>query len=151
LEKFSLRKDFLNLIWFKIAFMAWHISLKKSLRILEEFRNNPCIQIPLKSPCTNLQSLGKFKNPIFIPNGFFSAFGPISPEASRPTRPFGPPGPAGLLLAPPAKQSRHYHHRYQPQAATMAASGHHCGRKKSPHYLLVISPVKWCPLPSPIL
>jgi hypothetical protein len=35
------------------------------LRSLEEFRKNPHVKIPPKSPYTNFQSLGKFKNPIF--------------------------------------------------------------------------------------
>jgi hypothetical protein len=43
------------------------------LRILEEFRKNPCVKIHPKSPCANFQSLGKFTNPIFIPKGFFYA------------------------------------------------------------------------------
>jgi hypothetical protein len=58
--------------------MAYFIFLK-SLRSLEEFRKNPYVKIPPKSPSTNLQSLGKFKNPIFnseIP--FFLIFGPAS-------------------------------------------------------------------------
>jgi hypothetical protein len=38
----------------------------KLLRILEEFRKNPCVKIPPKSPCANFQSFGKFKNLIFI-------------------------------------------------------------------------------------
>jgi hypothetical protein len=47
--------------------MACHIVFsKKYLRILEEFRKNPHIKIPPKSPCTNFPSLGKFNNPIFI-------------------------------------------------------------------------------------
>jgi hypothetical protein len=47
----------------------WHGILYfflKSLRILEEFRKNPCVKIPLKSSCANFQSLGKYKNLIFI-------------------------------------------------------------------------------------
>jgi hypothetical protein len=46
--------------------MAYYIFLK-SLRRLEEFRKNSHIKIPPKSPYTNFQSIGKFKNPIFIP------------------------------------------------------------------------------------
>jgi hypothetical protein len=55
--------------------MAYFIFLK-SLRSLEEFRKNPHVKIPRKSPSTNFQSLGKFKNPIFnseIPYSLFSA------------------------------------------------------------------------------
>jgi hypothetical protein len=54
----------------------------KSLRILEEFRENPCVKIPPKSPCANFQSLGKFKNPIFISRIISLQFRP-----SRPSRP----------------------------------------------------------------
>jgi hypothetical protein len=44
--------------------MAYFIFLKY-LRSLEEFRKNPHVKIPPKSPCANFQSLSKFKNPIF--------------------------------------------------------------------------------------
>jgi hypothetical protein len=91
--------------------MAYYIFLK-SLRSLEEFRKNPHVKIPPKSPSTNFQSLGKFKNPIFnseIP--FFhifaqadlvahSASGPASPLAAPPpqakTVPAGPPSDASV-------------------------------------------------------
>jgi hypothetical protein len=75
--------------------MAYYIFLK-SLRSLEEFRKNPHVKIPPKSPSTKFQSLGKFKNPIFNSGKFFfptfgptdlaahSAFGPASPLASLP-------------------------------------------------------------------
>jgi hypothetical protein len=74
--------------------MAYFIFLK-SLRILEEFRKNPCVKIPPKSLCTNFQSLGKFKNPIFILKGFFQLLAQLAQQ---------PAGPLGLLahLAPPA-------------------------------------------------
>jgi hypothetical protein len=45
--------------------MTYYIFLK-SLGSLEEFRKNPHIKIPPKSPPINFQSLGIFKNPIFI-------------------------------------------------------------------------------------
>jgi hypothetical protein len=41
--------------------MAYYIFLK-SLRSLEEFRKNPHVKIPPKSPCANFQSIGIFKN-----------------------------------------------------------------------------------------
>jgi hypothetical protein len=41
--------------------MVYYIFLK-SLTILEEFRKNPQIKIPRKSPCTNFQSLAKIQN-----------------------------------------------------------------------------------------
>jgi hypothetical protein len=64
--------------------MACYIFLK-SLRSLEEFRKNPHIKIPPKSPSTNFQSLGKFKNPILIQKFlFFPDFWP-----SRPRGPLG--------------------------------------------------------------
>jgi hypothetical protein len=87
--------------------MAYYIFLK-SLRSLEEFRKNPHVKIPPKSPSTNLQILGKFKNLIFNSEILFltfgpadlashSAFGPASPLASLPlqaeTAPTGPPSP----------------------------------------------------------
>jgi hypothetical protein len=72
--------------------MAYYIFLK-SLRSLEEFRKNPHVKIPPKSPCANFQSLGKFKNPIFNSEILFPYF--------RPGRPCGPLGhwpsqPTGL-------------------------------------------------------
>jgi hypothetical protein len=63
--------------------MAYYIFLK-SLRSLEEFRKNPHVKIPPKSPCANFQSLGKFKNPIFNSEILFPCF--------RPGRPCGPLG-----------------------------------------------------------
>jgi hypothetical protein len=81
--------------------MVYYI-FSKSLRILEEFRKNPHIKIPPKSPCTKFQSLYKFKNLIFNSKGDF----PPSFRPSRPTRPFGLPGPADFLPPPASKQSR---------------------------------------------
>jgi hypothetical protein len=59
--------------------MAYFIFLKY-LRSLEEFRKNPCVQIPPKSPCANFQSLGIFKNSIFIRKEFFFKFWPNRPS-----------------------------------------------------------------------
>jgi hypothetical protein len=75
--------------------MAYYIFLKY-LRSLEEFRKNPHVKIPLKSPCPNFQCLGKFRNPIFISEILFPCF--------RPGRPCGPLGrwpsrPASLSQA----------------------------------------------------
>jgi hypothetical protein len=72
--------------------MAYYIFLK-SLRCLEEFRKNPHAKIPPKSPCANLQSLRKFKNPIFNLEILFFAFGPADLAAHSAV---GPVGPAGL-------------------------------------------------------
>jgi hypothetical protein len=88
--------------------MACYIFLK-SLRSLEEFRKNLHVKISPKSPSTNFQSLGKFKNPILIRKFLFPDF--------RPSRPRGPLGlwpcqPTCRLKSPgrpiqPARRSRH--------------------------------------------
>jgi hypothetical protein len=76
--------------------MTYYIFLK-SLRGLEEFRKNPHIKIPPKSPSTNFQSLDKFKNPIFnLEILFFLAFGPADLAAHSA---FGPAGPRWPLLS----------------------------------------------------
>jgi hypothetical protein len=77
--------------------MAYYIFLK-SLRSLEEFRKNPHVKIPPKSPSTNFQSLGKFKNPIFNSEIIFLAFGPANlatRSASGPASPPAAPFPTG--------------------------------------------------------
>jgi hypothetical protein len=78
--------------------MAYYI-FQKSLRSLEEFRKNPHVKIPPKSPSTNFQSLGKFKNPIFNSEILFPCF--------LPGRPCGPLGlrPSRLPLASPLPQA----------------------------------------------
>jgi hypothetical protein len=68
--------------------MACYIFLK-SLRRLEEFRKNPHVKVPPKSPSTNFQNLGKFKNPIFNSEIHFSLFS--APPTLRPTRPLAQP------------------------------------------------------------
>jgi hypothetical protein len=74
--------------------MAYYIFLK-SLRSLEEFRKNPHVRIPPKSPSTNFQSLGKFKNPIFTSEIIFPCFRP-----GQPCGPFGlwPSQPTGRAV-----------------------------------------------------
>jgi hypothetical protein len=62
--------------------MAYFIFLKY-LDSLEDFRKNPHVKIPPKSPCANFQSLGIFKNPIFIRKGIFFRFRPIWPSPAR--------------------------------------------------------------------
>jgi hypothetical protein len=54
------------------------------LMSLEEFRKSPHIKIPPKSPCTNFQSLGIFKNPIFILKEIF-----LQLSAQQPADPSG--------------------------------------------------------------
>jgi hypothetical protein len=80
--------------------MAYYIFLK-SLRSLEEFRKNPHVKIPPKSPSTNFQSLGKFKNPIFNSKTLSFAFGPADPaarSASGPARPPTAPSPQAEIV-----------------------------------------------------
>jgi hypothetical protein len=85
--------------------MAYYIFLK-SLRSLEEFRKNPHVKIPPKSPSAIFQSLAKFENPIFNSEILLFSF-----PHFRPTRPAFPhwPWPTGRpsRLAhpgPPASQ-----------------------------------------------
>jgi hypothetical protein len=92
--------------------MAYYIFLK-SLRRLEEFRKNPLVKVPPKSPSTNFQSLGKFKNPIFNSEIIFLAFSPANLagcSSSGPASPLAAPFPAGRnhLGQPiqPARRSR---------------------------------------------
>jgi hypothetical protein len=92
--------------------MAWHIIFfLKSLRSLEEFRKNPHVKIPPKSPSTNFRSLGKFKNPIFNSEILFLAFGPADPVARSAS------GPA----SPPAALARQPRWPTSPQAETVLA------------------------------
>jgi hypothetical protein len=70
--------------------MAWHIIFfLKSLRSLEEFRKNPHAKIPPKSLSINFESLGQFKNPIFIRKRIFLRFRPNRPSG-QPARPLSP-------------------------------------------------------------
>jgi hypothetical protein len=62
--------------------MVYYIFLKSS-RSLEEFRKNHHVKIPPKSPPTNFQSLGKFKNRIFIQKEFFLRIRPTRPSLAR--------------------------------------------------------------------
>jgi hypothetical protein len=69
--------------------MAYYIFLK-SLRSLEEFRKNPHVKIPPKSPSTIFQSLAIIKNQIFNSEILFFYFGPADLAAH----------PAGLSAQP---------------------------------------------------
>jgi hypothetical protein len=59
--------------------MAYYIFLK-SWRSLEEFRKNPHLKIPPKSPPTKFQSLAITKNQILFEKEFFFTFGPKWPS-----------------------------------------------------------------------
>jgi hypothetical protein len=80
--------------------MAYFIFLKY-LRNLEEFRKNPEVKIPPKSPYANLQSLGEFKNQILIQKNLSSALSARLPLLAHSA--FGPAGPVGP--SPPTGQS----------------------------------------------
>jgi hypothetical protein len=94
--------------------MSYFIFLKY-LDSLEDFRKNPHVKIPPKSPPTNFQSLGIFKNQIGIRKRIFPHFRPSGQPAHpafRPSRgpffsfqPTVPPlSPLGLdLSAGPAR------------------------------------------------
>jgi hypothetical protein len=74
--------------------MSYYIFLK-SLRSLEEFRKNPHVKIPLKSPSTNFQSLVIIKNQFFIRKRIFLHFRPRTAQ-----RPVGPSDLSAWPLSP---------------------------------------------------
>jgi hypothetical protein len=82
--------------------MAYYIFLK-SLRSLEEFRKDPHVKIPPKSP-TNFPSLGKFKIQFLFKKNYSSEFSPLGPA--------GLPTPPGLGLS--AGPNRPAHSASQP-------------------------------------
>jgi hypothetical protein len=91
--------------------MAYFIFLK-SLRNLGEFRKNPHVKIPPKSPCANFQSFGIFKNSIFYQKrnplqlSAQSDQWPASPPSlSAPSGQGGRASPPGLL-APSGQAGR---------------------------------------------
>jgi hypothetical protein len=77
--------------------MAYFIFLKY-LDSLEDFRKNPHVKIPPKSPCANFQSLGIFKNLIFIRKKLSSDFAPSG---------LAPPVLAHFARRPPGPHSAH--------------------------------------------
>jgi hypothetical protein len=92
--------------------MAYYIFLN-SLRSLEEFRKNPHVKVPPKSPSTNFQSLGKFKTPIFNSEILFLDFGPVdlaAHSASSPASPLAAPPPQAKTVnrrpIQPSRRSR---------------------------------------------
>jgi hypothetical protein len=97
--------------------MAYYI-FPKSLRSLEEFRKNPHVKIPPKSPCANFQSLDKFRNPIFNSEILFPCFrpgrpcGPLGRWSSRLRWPLSSCGPNSTLPAQLARVSMAYLRKY---------------------------------------
>jgi hypothetical protein len=103
--------------------MAYNIFLK-SLRSLDEFRKNPHIKIPPKSPCINFQSPNIFKIQfLFRDNCSFNfqpkwpnshpAFLPRAAKQDKPAHqamppfPFLPPSPEPAASPPPLTPPRH--------------------------------------------
>jgi hypothetical protein len=76
----------INLVKDALHGMAYYIFLK-SLRSLEEFRKNPHVKIPPKSPSANFQSLATIKNQFLIRKRIFLHFRPRT--AQRTVAPSG--------------------------------------------------------------
>jgi hypothetical protein len=75
--------------------MAYYFFLK-SLRSPKEFRKNPHVKIPPKSPSTNFPSLGKFKIHFLFEKNSSSEFSPLDPAG------LGlPAGPSHPILPDP--------------------------------------------------
>jgi hypothetical protein len=115
--------------------MAYDIFLK-SLRSLEEFRKNPQVKIPPKSPSTNFPSLGKFKIQFLFEKNSSSEFSPLGlaglpappalayrpAQAIHPPRP-KPPSPLGLTAARPAHAFSVFYRRCFPLRFTPSRAG----------------------------
>jgi hypothetical protein len=85
--------------------MAYFIFLK-SLRSLEEFRKNPHVKIPPKSPSTIFQSLAIIKNQILFGKEFFLHFRPNRPSG-QPAHPASQPSQPHLFSCRPRARSAH--------------------------------------------
>jgi hypothetical protein len=82
----------INFVWDALHGMAYYTFLK-SLRSLEEFRKNPHVKIPPKSPCANFQSLVNSKIQFLIRKFFFLILARPPPLFFfQPSR--GPPSPS---------------------------------------------------------
>jgi hypothetical protein len=116
--------------------MAYFIFLKY-LRSLEGFRKNPHVKIPPKSPPTNFQSLGIFKNQILFRKEFFRHFGPsFSFRPSRGPPPFSFPNSAArsaqlatrrwrpARLPPPSRGDASSHAAFAPLHAQLTGGPH---------------------------
>jgi hypothetical protein len=148
--------------------MAYYIFLK-SLSSQEEFRKNPHVKIPPKSPCANFQSHGIFKNQILFRKEFFPslsahpAFQPSlfftgrislpSPTGSRPPgRPSPPHGPIGHLLPPPTlTPGAHGATVGRPRAASTVTPMPPPEGKKTVASIPIISPITRHHFPSSII
>jgi hypothetical protein len=130
--------------------MAYYIFLK-FLRCLEEFRKNSHVKIPPKSPSTNFQSLGKFKNPIFNSEILFLAFGPADPAArstSGPASQPAMPSPQAKIVSTSPSSPRVDH----VFAENMFSLSDHAFLSRPPLLRLSVNraaPVRFTPFPTP--
>jgi hypothetical protein len=134
--------------------MAYFIFLK-NMRSLEEFRKNPHVKIPPKSPCANFQSRGIFKNQILFKKEFSSLSAQPAQQPAGPSRLLAqpqplfsfptsrpPPSPLGLgLSAGPAHLTA--------QPATFFLLPHRSQTHKVPPPAGLASPPRSTPMPRP--
>jgi hypothetical protein len=113
------------------------------LKSLEEFRKNPHVNIPPKSPCANFQTLGIFKNQILFEKEFSLSVSAQSffflladfpspshwASAFRPAQPTRTAKLATFLLPPAPKPSAHGAAVGRPRAASTVARRLHRKRK----------------------
>jgi hypothetical protein len=111
--------------------MACFIFLKY-LRSLEEFRKNPHIKIPPKSPCANFQSLDIFKIQFYSEKNFSVAFGPAATHLLFFSTDLFP-SPLGLSLSASPSRPLGLADRAPVVPCRIAAS--HTGRRLQPHRL----------------
>jgi hypothetical protein len=86
--------------------MAYYIFLK-SLRSLDEFRKNPHVKIPPKSPSTISQSPAIIKNQILFGKEFFLRIRPSGQPARPASQPSQPPVPSPFLPQAASARSAH--------------------------------------------
>jgi hypothetical protein len=116
--------------------MTYYIFLK-SLRSLEEFRKNPHVKIPPKSPSTIFQSLAIIKNQILIRKEFFLHIRPSGQPArpaSQPSQPHRPPfSPAGRArMLGPSQSVRPWRICQKPSLLRVCATRRRCLLPLSP-------------------
>jgi hypothetical protein len=126
----------------------------KSLRSLGEFRKNPHVKIPPKSPCANFQSLGIFKNQILFGKAFsrslsahrafrpsFSIFyrpifPPLSTGPRSSGRPIPPARPTGNLSSSSCTEAERTRRRHRPASHRLhSRPDASTGREKRPHLI----------------
>jgi hypothetical protein len=128
--------------------MTHYIFFLKSLRSLEEFRKNPHIKIPSKSPCTNFQSLCKFKNPILFTKGISPGFRPNRPSSQLAHSAFWPSWPSWPPSSSSYTEAEHAsHHRRPASCRPMVGPDHLHRREKVAASSLLHFPIKRVPSP----